>query len=344
MEICLVGGSGIISTSVTKLLRARGHSVTCVTRGNRRLPDGVEPIVVTSIEDGSLAREVRYRHFDAVVDFLTFDDKDAERAIATWKDRTNQYIFISSASCYKKPAGSPYITESTPLANPHWDYSRKKISAELTFNAVARDTDFPLVTVRPSLTYGDHHIPLVLNSWSHPYTIIDRMKRGQPVVLPGDGASLWTITHADDFAYGLEGLIGNPQTLGHAFHITSDESITWRQAYEMAAAAFNVPFIPVEIASHTLAKAYPDWEGTLLGDKAISVVFDNSKIKRFVPDFVAKIGFAEGMRRAAKWFLEHPGFRTTEPDVDARHTQLSGMYHELEAALVARIQRGDAVP
>lgn len=343
MEICLVGGSGIISTSVTKLLLARGHAVTCVTRGNRPLPDGVEPIVVASIEDGVLAREVRYRHFDAVVDFLTFDDTDAARAISTWAGRTNQYIFISSASCYKKPAGSPFITESTPLANPHWDYSRKKIAAELTFDAAARETDFPLVTVRPSLTYGDHHIPLILNSWSHPYTIIDRMKRGQPVVLPGDGASLWTITHADDFAYGLAGLLGNPQTLGHAFHITSDESITWRQAYEMAAAAFNVPFIPVEIASHTLTKAYPDWEGTLLGDKAISVVFDNSKIKRFVPDFVAKIGFAEGMRRAAKWFLEHPGFRTTEPDVDARHTQLAGMYHELEAALVGRIQRGDAV-
>ena len=343
MEICLVGGSGIISTSVTKLLLERGHTVTCVTRGNRPLPDGVEPIVVTSIEDGTLSREVRYRHFDAVVDFLTFDADDAARAIETWTGRTSQYVFISSASCYKKPAGSPFITESTPLANPHWDYSRKKIAAELAFDAAARETNFPLVTVRPSLTYGDHHIPLILNSWTHPYTIIDRMKRGQAVILPGDGASLWTITHADDFAFGLAGLLGNPQTLGHAFHITSDESITWRQAFEMAASAFNVPYIPVEISSRTLAKAYPDWEGTLLGDKAVSVVFDNSKIKRFVPGFVASIGFAEGMRRAATWFTEHPGFRTVEPELDARHTQLAGMYHELEAALVGRLRRGDSV-
>ena len=338
MKICVVGGSGIISTSVTHHLLAQGHSLTCVTRGRRPLPDGVTAITMDHTESDALTSALRGEHFDAVIDFLVFDAHDASRALSTWTGRTNQYVFISSASCYKKPTGNPVMTESTPLGNPHWEYSRKKIDAELVFQSAERNQAFPLVIVRPSLTYGDSHVPLILNSWAHPYTLIHRMKLGLPIVIPGDGASLWTITHADDFALGLGGLLGNPNTIGQAFHITSDEHITWHQAFTFAATAFETEFVPVMISSHTILKAYPDWEGTTLGDKAVSVIFDNTKIKQFVPGFVATIGFAEGMRRVAKWFSIHPESKTIDALVGERHAQLARAYQDLESTLVTRIR------
>jgi len=244
-----------------------------------------------------------------------------------FRDTTRQYIFISSASVYQKPLAHYLITESTPRANPHWDYSRQKIACEQELEAAHQATRFPGVIVRPSLTYGDDQVPLVLNSWAQSWTTIDRMRRGVPVIVPGDGTSLWTITHNTDFAQGLIGLFGNPTTLGHAFHITSDDVLTWNQIFEQAAQAAGVsaPKL-VHMPSDFIIACVPAVEGTLLGDKAVSAVFDNTKIKRFVPGFTAKTSFAAGIRRTIAWYDADPARQQIDDALNQRWDKLIAAY------------------
>ena len=199
------------------------------------------------------------------------------------------------------------ITESTPLANPHWDYSRNKIACEERLLKAYREEGFPATIVRPSLTYGENLVPLVINSWERSYTVVDRMFRGQKVIVPGDGSSLWVITHNSDFAKGFIGLFGQEQAIGHAFHITTDEVLTWDQLYRTVAAAAGVEARIVHIPSDFMVACLPEMEGTLTGDKSVSVVFDNTKIKRFVPDYVATTTFAQGIRQSLAWFDADPG-------------------------------------
>jgi nucleoside-diphosphate-sugar epimerase len=303
MKVLFIGGTGIISTACTALAAERGMDVTLLVRGQHHaaLPAGVKTLVA-DVNDPALPQKLANERFDAVVDWIAFTPADIERDLRLFRDRARQLVFISSASAYQKPQNHYLITESTPLANPHWDYSRNKIACEERLMEAYRDEGFPVTIVRPSLTYGETQIPLVLNSWAKPYTAVDRMLRGKKLVVPGDGSSLWVITHNTDFAKGLVGLLGCPEAIGQAFHITSDEVLNWDQFFRIVGAAAGVEPQLVHIPSDFIAACLPDKEGTLLGDKSVSVVFDNSKIKRFVPGYRATTSFAEGMRRTLAWF------------------------------------------
>ncbi len=246
--------------------------------------------------------------------------------LSLFEGKTRQYIFISSASAYQKPLSYHLITEDTPLANPFWDYSRNKIACEERLLRAYREYGFPCTIVRPSLTYGDTQIPLVINSWQLPYTAIARMRQGKPLIVPGDGTSLWTITHNSDFAKGLVGLLGHQQAIGHAFHITSDEVLTWDQIYAAAAAAAGVEAKIIHIASDFIVACLPDMTGSLVGDKSGSAVFDNSKIKRFVPDFCATTPFARGIAQTQAWFEADPARQRIDIEADQQWDRLISAY------------------
>jgi len=240
--------------------------------------------------------------FDAVVDWVAYTPADIENDIALFSGKTRQFIFISSASVYQKPPNHYLITEDTPLANPHWAYSQNKIACEERLMLEYRERGFPITIIRPSLTYGPSQIPMITGSWQHPWTIVDRMQKGGQVIVPGDGTSLWPLTWNGDLAKGLVGLLGREQAIGHAFHITSDEVLSWNQIYVELAHALGVEPNIVHIPSDLIAAHDPSTYGSLIGDKIYSVVFDNAKIKRFVPDFVATVPWTEGVRRALAWF------------------------------------------
>lgn len=322
MKILFIGGTGVISSACAQRCIARGHELFVLTRGQSRKYDVPASAValrgdIRKDPDGA-SRMIADHQFDAVVDWVAFTPEHIEQDIALFTGRTRQFIFISSASVYQKPPAHYRITEDTPLANPHWQYSRDKIACEERLMREYRERGFPAVIVRPSHTYGPSSLPLVLGSGAHPWTMMDRMLRGLPVIVPGDGTSLWTVTWNDDFAKGLVGLLGREQLAGHAFHITSDETLTWDQIYREAAHAVGVEPKIVHIASDWIVAHRPEFEGTLLGDKSHSVVFDNSKIKHFVPDFVCDVPFAEGVRRSVAWFMADPARRT----IDEAHNRV----------------------
>src|SRR5579862_6259008 len=281
MRLLFIGGTGIISTACTVLAAKRGMDVTLLTRGQHEtpLPLGVKTLVA-DVNDPAIAQQLERESFDAVVDFIAFTPAEIERDLKLFRGRTRQFVFISSASAYQKPQTHYLMTESTPLANPFWDYSRNKIACEERLLQAYREEGFPITIVRPSLTYGETQITLAVNSWAKSYTVVDRMRHGKKVIVPGDGSSLWVITHNTDFAKGLVGLLAREQTIGHAFHITSDEVMCWDQWYRLTAEAAGVEPQIVHIPSDFLSECIPDSRGSLIGDKAVSVVFDNSKIKR----------------------------------------------------------------
>src|SRR6202140_5166283 len=307
MKILFIGGTGVISTASTALAAQRALDITLLSRGQHmsQLPPGVKTLIA-DVNDPALLQKLERESFDAVVDWIAFTPADIERDLKLFRRRTRQFVFISSASAYQKPQTHYLMTESTPLANPYWDYSRNKIACEERLMQAYRDEGFPATMVRPSLTYGETLVPLVLNSWQKSYTAVDRMIRGQKLIVPGDGTSLWVITHNTDFAKGLVGLLGHEQAIGHAFHITTDEVLTWDQLYRTVAEAVGVEARIVHIPSDFMIACLPQMEGTLIGDKSVSVVFDNSKIKRFVPEFVATTRFAQGIRQSLAWFDTDP--------------------------------------
>jgi nucleoside-diphosphate-sugar epimerase len=317
MKVLFIGGTGIISTACTQLAAQRGIELTLLTRGQRALPlpYGVRTLLCDIDDEAASKRALEGRSYDAVVDWIAFEPKHVERDLQLFEGRTGQYVFISSASAYQKPPEHYIITESTPLVNPFWEYSRNKIACEELLMQAHGESGFPATIVRPSLTYGDTQIPLAVNSWLKPYTAVSRMRRRLPVIVPGDGTSLWVITHNSDFAKGLLGLLGNEAAIGEAFHITSDEVKTWDQFYRLTAEAAGVEPKLIHIASDFIATCIPEKLGSLTGDKASSVVFDNSKIKRVVPDFEATVPFAEGIRRTMAWFDADPSRQ--EVDVEA---------------------------
>ncbi len=333
MKILFIGGTGIISTACTELAVARGHDVTLLNRSKRDAIPGTHTLT-GDINSPAVADVLAGRTWDAVVDFVAFDAAAVDRRLALLRGRTGQYVFISSASAYQKPATHWLINESTPLANPFWDYSRAKIAAEDRLLQAYRDEQFPITIVRPSLTYGKLVIPLVLNSWDKSFTAIARMRAGKPLVIPGDGLSLWTITHNTDFAKGLVGLLGHPGAIGHAFHITSDEALTWNQifAYTAEAAGVSQPNF-VHIASDFVVACLPAKQGTLLGDKSHSAVFDNAKIKRFVPDFTATTRFRDGIRQTVAAFDADPRKQQIDAELDGQMDRLIAAYQRgLDAA------------
>ncbi|HVZ63954.1 MAG TPA: SDR family oxidoreductase [Lacunisphaera sp.] len=328
MKILFIGGSGIISRAVAQQTLAAGHELWLLNRGQHRPVPGARTITA-DITDLAAARAALSGHnWDVVVQWIGFVAADIRRDLELFRGRTRQYVFISSASIYQKPPRPPYlITEATPRENPHWDYSRNKIACELELEAAHRAYGFPYTIIRPSLTYGDDQIPLVLNSWQKPWTAIDRLRRGAPLIVPGDGSSLWTITHNSDLATGLVGLFGQPQAIGEAFHITSDEALPWNRFFELTAEAAGIAAPQfVHIASDFIIACVPAVEGTLLGDKAVSAVFDNSKLKRLVPSFAAKTPFAEGIRRTLAWFEADPSRQQVDTEMNARWDKLIAAY------------------
>jgi len=328
MKVLFIGGTGIISTACTRLALERGIELTLLNRGRHaaQTPPGAR-VVTADIEDAAaVSRALAGERFDAVVDWIAFEPAQVERDMELFRGRTRQYIFISSASAYQKPAGHYLITESTPLANPYWSYSQQKIACEERLMRAYREEGFPVTIVRPSHTYGDTQIALAVNSWAKSYTAVDRMRRGKKVIVPGDGSSLWVITHNTDFAKGFVGLLGREQTLGHAFHITSDEVMCWDQWYRLTAEAAGVEPNLLHVASDFLAACIPESRGGLTGDKAASVVFDNTKIKRFVPEYSATMPYTLGIRRTIAWFDADPARRQIDEEANARWDRLIDAY------------------
>jgi nucleoside-diphosphate-sugar epimerase len=343
MKVLFIGGTGIISTACTALAAERGIDLTLITRGRRAaaIPAGVKTLVLDMDNEASVTEALGGRSFDAVVNWIAFTVEHVKRDIRLFGGRTRQYIFISSASAYQKPAGQYLITESTPLANPFWEYSRNKIACEEQLMRAYREDGFPVTIIRPSLTYSESQVALAVNSWAKSYTVIDRMRRGRKVIVPGDGSSLWVITHNTDFAKGLAGLLGHPQAIGHAFHITSDEAMTWDQFYRITAEAAGAEAKIVHMASDFIGACVPEMTGSLIGDKAVSTVFDNSKIKRFVPAYCATVPFAQGIRRTLAWFDASADRREVDTDANAKYDKLIDAY---ERGLQEAVRRFTRVP
>jgi len=326
MKILFIGGTGIISTACAELAVARGFELTVLNRGQREALSGTRQLVADINDPVAAAAALDGKTWDVVVDFVCFTPAEMEQRIAWFKDRVGQFIFISSASVYQKPAAHWLITESTPLVNPFWSYSRDKIACEERLTRALREEAFPAVIVRPSFTYGNTVVPLTLNSWPKTFTAVDRMRRGKPVIIPGDGLTLWTMTHNSDFAQALVGLLGHQGSTGHAFHITSDEVLTWNQIYEAVAAAADVPLKAIHISSDFITGCLPDAAGGLQGDKANCAIFDNTKIKRFVPNFVATTRFRDGIRRTVAWFDADPRRQELDQDSNAIWDRLITAY------------------
>jgi nucleoside-diphosphate-sugar epimerase len=308
MKALFIGGTGLISSAVSRLAVERGIDLTLLNRGQRDefFPRGAKQVVADCRDRKAVREALRGQSFDVVADWIAYTSDQAAADVELFEGRTGQYFFISSASAYQKPPTHWLTTESTPLANPYWPYSRDKIACEDLLVRAYREKGFPITIVRPSLTYGPTQIPAAVGSWTHPWTIVDRMRRGKKIVVPGDGTSLWTMTHNTDLAKGFVGLMGNVRAIGHAFHITSDEVLTWDQIYRLIGAAAGAEPDLVHVASEFIAAFNPDALGSLIGDKANCGIFDNSKIKAFVPGYAATVPFAEGMRESVRWFERHP--------------------------------------
>ena len=311
LNLLFIGGTGVISAAAARLAVARGHRLTVLNRGQSRLRDlpvEAESLTVDGRDAAAVAAALGERTFDVVVDFVAFTPEHVRADIAQFAGRCGQYVFISSASAYQKPPAALPIRESTPLHNPYWQYSRDKIACEDVLLEAYREQGFPVTIIRPSHTYDRTQIPL-LGGW----TDIHRMRTGQPVVVHGDGTSLWTLTHSTDFAKALVGVFGRSQAVGDSFTITSDEYLPWDALYaEFARAAGAAAPRIVHVASDTLAAFNPDWSGPLLGDRSHSVIFDNSKVKALVPDFVCTTPVALGFREVIDWFDAHPEQRLVD--------------------------------
>lgn len=322
-RILFLGGNGTISASCSREVLERGHELTHLTRGigSTRPPiEGVREVRGDAGDPESVRRAVGDEEFDVVVNFRAFTPDQVAADIRTFAGRTGQYVFISSASAYAKPVAALPIVEATPLRNPFWKYSRDKIACEDLLVAAFRETGFPMTIVRPSHTYDGGLIPLE-GGW----TALERMRRGAPVVIHGDGTSLWTLTHARDFARAFAGLLGNPHALGAAVHITGDEVLTWDAIARLLGDALGVEPDLVHVASETIARLAPDLGPGLLGDKAHSVVFDNTRVKSLVPGWTATIPFADGAREIVAWHLADERRRTVIPELDAAFDALAAL-------------------
>lgn len=325
MRVLFIGGTGHISAAASRMAIAEGLDLYLLNRGSRiaHLPGG-HALTADVRRPDDVRAALQDLEFDIVVDWIAYTPDDIERDLTLFRGRVKQYVFISSASVYQKPPAHYLITESTRLDNPYWEYSRNKIACEQRLMQAYRDEGFPVTIVRPSMTY-DTNLPIAIGGWGT-YTLADRLMKGLPVIVHGDGSSLWVVTHADDFGRGLLGLLGNERTLGEAFHITSDEVLTWNQIYQAIAEALGVEAKIVHIPSDYIARVAPQLAGSLLGDKTWSAVFDNSKIKTFVPGFQATIPFRDGIRRTLAWFAADERRQRVDEAVHAEMDRILAAY------------------
>jgi nucleoside-diphosphate-sugar epimerase len=335
MDVLFIGGTGIISTAcVTEALKA-GHDVSVLNRGRSGSPSpvGDARTYIADASDETAVREaLGNRRFDAVIQWTAYVPQQVELDLRLYGD-SGQYVFISSASAYDKPPAHWLITESTPLRNEFWQYSRDKIACEEVLQEAHRSTGFPMTIIRPSLTYGRSQIPVAIGSWAKPYTVVDRMRRGAAVLVPGDGTSIWTITHSSDLARGLIPLLGRPEALGEDFHITSDEALTWNQIYALVAQAAGAEPDFLHVPSDGMVAANPDLLGTLWGDKINSSVFDNSKLRSVVPGFKAEVPFEQGIRETIAWFDADPSRQSIDHDANALWDRVATVYTDALAQL-----------
>lgn len=330
MKVLFIGGTGNISSASSRLAVSRGIDLYHLNRGNRKIEiDGVKTIQGDINKPAELAL-LKKHHWDVVVNWIAFTPDDIERDLALFGGKTRQYIFISSASCYQTPLSYPVITESTPLCNNLWEYSSDKIKCEDRLVKAYRETGFPITIVRPSLTY-ETVIPIAIGGFNQ-YTTADRIVKGKEIIIHGDGTSLWTVTHSEDFAKGMVGLLGLSQSIGHAFHITSDEILSWNMIYRILADKLGAELKAVHIASDFICTIEPSYTGTLLADKAESVIFDNSKIKTFVPGFNATIPFSEGIGKTLQWLEENPEWKIIDPEENKRIENILRAYKSLPAS------------
>ncbi len=341
MRVLFIGGTGLISSAVSPLLVSQGHDLTLVNRGTSSKADAPEGARViradahdTHAFRAAIMDDVRtHGEYDSVVQWIGFDPDHISRDIETFAGATRQYVFISSASAYQTPPDF-YITreDSTPLFNPFWQYSRDKSESETRLRIAHAQTGFPFTVVRPSHTYARIDIPAAINSWTHPWTIVDRMMRGAPILVPGDGTSLWTLTDHRDFAHAFVGLLGNAGAIADEFHITSDDVLTWNQihAYIASAAGLdpervreNTVFIPTDLLARFDNDAF---EGPLKGDKSNCAVFDNSKVRALVPDYSAQHLFADSIHESIAWFMEKPERRSVDAAANTLYDDVSGRF------------------
>lgn len=322
MKILFIGGTGTISSAITRQLAQKADTqLYLINRGtySKEVPENVITITADINDEADVAKKLEGMTFDSVCDFIGFVPEQLERDYRLFKGKTKQFMYISSASAYAKPARSYIINEGTALVNPHWEYSRNKIACEELLMRHYREEGFPVTIIRPSHTYCERSVPVAVHGLKGSWQVLKRMMEGKQVIVHGDGESLWTLTNNEDFARGFIGLIGNPHAIGEAFQIMGDETLTWNQIYQTVADALGVEFKPYYVSSSYINAIAPegyDMEGNLIGDKAVSVVFDCSKLKRAVPDFVTKVSFAEGCRRAVKHILAHPELQVEDEQFD----------------------------
>lgn len=321
MKALFIGGTGTISTAISTKLLEDGHELWLINRGSRNavLPPGAHVIQADIGDEKDVSRRLEGQSFDVVADFIAFTPQHLERDYRLFRGRTKQFMYISSASAYQKPLSDYRINEGTPLANPYWEYSRNKIAGEELLMKLYREEGFPVTIVRPSHTYSERSVPLGLHGTGGSYQVIKRMMEGKKVIIHGDGTSLWTMTHNTDFAKGFIGLMGNIHAIGEAVQITSDETLTWNQIYRAIADALGVELRACYVSSAFLAASAPEsWDlrGALLGDKSNSVVFDNTKLKRLVPDYTATVRFDQGVRMTVDYVLNHPECQREDAEFD----------------------------
>lgn len=320
MKVLFIGGTGTISMAITKQLAEEGHEVFLINRGSRtrELPQSVKIINADINDEDDVKSKIAGMSFDSVCDFIGFVPSQLERDYRLFNGKTKQFMYISSASAYHKPCRGYVITEGTALANPYWEYSRNKIACEDLLMKYYREEGFPVTIIRPSHTYDERSVPLGVHGSKGSWQVVKRMLQGKPVIIHGDGTSLWTMTHNSDFAKGFCGLVGNPHAIGEAFQITNDETLTWNQIYECIADALGVKLNAIHVSSELLASISDyDFTGSLIGDKACSVVFDNSKLKKAVPEFKATVHFEEGIRRTVENVVANPELQQDDPEFDA---------------------------
>lgn len=327
MKVLFIGGTGTISMAISRRLLAEGHTLYLINRGSRNTDLSGDLIELKAdINDEAVVAElIRDMQFDVVADFIAFVPAQLERDYRLFKGKTKQFIFISSASAYQKPLSDYRINEGTPLANPYWEYSRNKISCEDFLMKMYREEGFPVTIVRPSHTYDERSIPLGVHGANGSFSVVKRIMEGKPVIIHGDGTSLWTITHNSDFAKAFIGLLGNIHAIGEAVQITSDESVTWNQIYSVIADEVGMPLKAIHVSSEFLAACSSyDFTGSLIGDKANTVVFDNTKLKKLVPGFTATVRADQGIRSTISYVLSHPECQKEDPEFDAWCDKVAG--------------------
>lgn len=338
MKALFIGGTGTISSAITKQLLSTGCELYLLNRGTRNadLPAGAHILQADINDEERVAKLIADLSFDVVADFIAFEPSQLERDYRLFQGKTKQFIFISSASAYQTPLSDYRITEGTPLSNPLWAYSRNKIACEEYLVKQYREQSFPITIIRPSHTYDERSIPLGVHGTKGSWQVAKRLLANKPVIIHGDGTSLWTMTHNSDFAKGFIGLMGNLHAIGESVHITSDETLTWNQIYEAIADALGVKLHAVHVASDFLdACSAQDYRGGLLGDKANSVVFDNAKLKRLVPDFVATTRFDQGIKRTVANILANPELQREDPEFDVWCDKVIGALESAKKAILA---------